>query len=80
MPLGDTARQCEQTLEKVGFHEWTHAGYDFKKAVETAFAMAPEGGAVLLSPSCASFDMFSDYEQRGRVFKDIVNALESKKT
>jgi UDP-N-acetylmuramoylalanine--D-glutamate ligase len=30
-------------------------------------------GAILLSPACASFDMFDDFEQRGRVFKDCVN-------
>jgi UDP-N-acetylmuramoylalanine--D-glutamate ligase len=29
-------------------------------------------GAILLSPACASFDMFDDFEQRGRVFKDCV--------
>ena len=33
------------------------------------------GGCVLLSPACASFDMFKDYEERGRVFKAIVNQL-----
>lgn len=77
--IGDTAKQFEQTLEKVGYHAWTHAGYDFKKAVEMAFAQANPGGAVLLSPSCASFDMFDDYEARGRIFKDIVNRLESRR-
>ena len=77
--IGATAKQCEETLEKVGYHAWEHAGYDFKKAVERAFELAEEGGNVLLSPSCASFDMFSDYEARGRIFKDIVNALESRK-
>ena len=77
--IGETAKQCEQTLEKVGYHAWTHAGYEFKKAVELAFEQANPGGSVLLSPSCASFDMFKDYEERGRIFKDIVNAMESKK-
>ena len=76
--IGDTAKQCEQTLEKVGYHAWTHAGYDFKKAVEMARGFAEAGGNVLLSPSCASFDMFTDYEARGRIFKDIVNAMEPK--
>ena len=76
--IGKTAKQFEETLEKVGYHEWTHAGFDFKKAVHTAFALANSGGNVLLSPACASFDMFDDYEQRGRIFKDIVNALESR--
>ena len=76
--IGATARQLEDTLEKVGYHAWTHAGYKFKKAVELAFGLANAGGNVLLSPSCASFDMFKDYEERGRIFKDIVNALESR--
>lgn len=78
--IGATARQWEQTLEKVGFHAWEHAGSDFKRAVERAFELAPAGGNVLLSPSCASFDMFSDYEARGRIFKEIVNGLESRRS
>ena len=77
--IGATAKQCEETLEKVGFHNWQHAGYDFEKAVNMAFEMTGEGGTVLLSPSCASFDMFPDYEARGRIFKEIVNKLESAK-
>lgn len=77
--IGATAQQFEQTLEKVGYHAWEHAGYDFEKAVRRCFELAEEGGNVLLSPSCASFDMFSDYEARGRIFKEIVGRLESKK-
>ena len=75
--IGETAKQCERTLEKVGYHNWVHAGYDFKAAIMKARSLANPGGNVLLSPSCASFDMFKDYEERGRVFKDIVNQLES---
>ena len=77
--IGATAKQCEETLEKVGFHAWEHAGYDFEKAVRRAFELAQDGGTVLLSPSCASFDMFDDYEARGRIFKEIVNRLESRR-
>ena len=77
--IGATAKQCEETLEKVGFHAWEHAGYDFEKAVRRAFELAEDGGTVLLSPSCASFDMFDDYEARGRIFKEIVNRLESRR-
>ncbi len=44
-------------------------------AVERAWDLAQEGDWVLLSPGCASFDMFDDFEDRGRKFKDIVGAL-----
>ena len=77
--IGATARKIEDALEKGGYHAWTHAGSDFRKAIEMAFEQANAGGAVLLSPSCASFDMFHDYEERGRIFKDIVNSLESRR-
>ena len=77
--IGETAKQCEDTLEKLGYHAWEHAGYDFEKAIRIAFERAPEGGTVLLSPSCASFDMFPDYEARGRIFKEIVGRLESQR-
>ncbi len=48
------------------------------EAVEKAFEMARPGDVVLLSPACASFDMFNDFEDRGRQFKQIVNALKGK--
>ncbi|MBI4706996.1 MAG: UDP-N-acetylmuramoyl-L-alanine--D-glutamate ligase [Candidatus Omnitrophica bacterium] len=49
-----------------------HEANTLKDAVSLAFCKANPGDSVLLSPMCASFDMFSDYEQRGRVFKEIV--------
>ena len=42
---------------------------DMGGAVRTAFASASPGRAVVLAPACASFDMFADYAERGRVFK-----------
>jgi UDP-N-acetylmuramoylalanine--D-glutamate ligase len=46
-----------------------------QQAVQQAFALAERGDAVLLSPACASFDMFRDYTERGRVFVQSVQAL-----
>ncbi|MGQ9745044.1 MAG: UDP-N-acetylmuramoyl-L-alanine--D-glutamate ligase [Dissulfurimicrobium sp.] len=48
-----------------------------KEAVRLACLNAASGDAVLLSPACASFDMFTDYRERGRVFKETVLALGS---
>ncbi|MBW2047157.1 MAG: UDP-N-acetylmuramoyl-L-alanine--D-glutamate ligase [Deltaproteobacteria bacterium] len=46
-----------------------------EEAVSSAFLAADEGDVVLLSPACSSFDMFSDYRHRGRVFREAVEAL-----
>jgi UDP-N-acetylmuramoylalanine--D-glutamate ligase len=45
-------------------------------AIDTARTHAGRGGVVLLSPACASFDMFDNYEHRGDVFKKLVGALD----
>ena len=74
--IGKTAHEIQQALDKVGYTAYTHAGYDFDKAIALCCQLVPENGNVLLSPSCASFDMFDDYEARGRIFKGIVNRLE----
>jgi UDP-N-acetylmuramoylalanine--D-glutamate ligase len=44
--------------------------------VRTAFASAAPGHTVVLAPACASFDMFRDYAERGRVFKQEVLRLQ----
>ncbi len=51
------------------------AGYSMEKAVAIARSLAKPGQVVLLSPACASFDMFTDFEERGKVFKNIVNGM-----
>lgn len=46
-----------------------------KEAVDQAYLMAEKNEVVILSPACASFDLFENYEDRGNQFKDAVNAL-----
>ena len=72
--IGQTAAQIEKALREAGFANIRHAS-GFKEAVHLAGSLANRGEKVLLSPACASFDMFSDFEQRGRVFKEIVESL-----
>lgn len=68
---GDTAREIADACDAEGFTAYRMTD-TFEEAVRLAYALAGEGGNVLLSPACASFDHFTDFEHRGRVFKEIV--------
>lgn len=72
--MGQTAKQFREQLEEVGYENITRA-YSMEDALTKARELAISGGNVLLSPACASFDMFRDYEHRGEVFKELVNKL-----
>ena len=54
-----------------------HLVDDLSDAVKLAFSLTKPGDNVILSPACSSFDMFRDFEDRGRQFKEIVNNLKS---
>jgi len=72
--LGETAPRIAEAVEKEGFDRWCRVG-SLEEAVEAARENASPGEVVLLSPACASWDMFEDYEQRGRVFKEAVLSI-----
>jgi len=70
--LGEAAPLLEEAWRETGV-PMLHAGSDLEEAVRLALEAAREGGSpVLLSPGCASFDMFRDYEDRGDRFRALV--------
>lgn len=71
--LGTTADRIKETAEKAGFTNVIKVK-DMEEAVCVCKRDAKEGDCVLLSPACASWDMFTNYEVRGRKFKEYVNS------
>ena len=72
--IGQTSDKIEATAKKYGFTNIIKAE-SLKEVVDICAENAKDGDAVLLSPACASWGMFDNYEQRGRLFKEYVNAL-----
>lgn len=72
--MGATARQIADTAKRYGFDRIAFAE-NMEEAVRVCAEKAEPGDAVLLSPACASWGMFDNYEQRGRIFKDLVRKL-----
>jgi len=72
--LGEAASRFDEALREAGYTN-THLVSDYQAAVKLASALAQPGETVLLSPACASFDMFEGFEQRGNEFKALVMEL-----
>ena len=70
--IGEAAPLLRQAWE--GAATMTEAA-TLRDAVDLAAQGASPGDVVLLSPACASFDLFADYQDRGRQFKALVHAL-----
>jgi UDP-N-acetylmuramoylalanine--D-glutamate ligase len=72
--IGQTQERILRDAAEAGFADIVTAD-GFAEAVSRARDLAQPGWNVLLSPACASYDMFENFEQRGRVFKEIVNSF-----
>ncbi|MBU1628514.1 MAG: UDP-N-acetylmuramoyl-L-alanine--D-glutamate ligase, partial [Gammaproteobacteria bacterium] len=71
--IGEAAKQLAVVLD--GCCDMEHAGDSIDCAIKKADLAALRGDLVLLSPACASFDMFNNYKHRGDVFMEKVQAL-----
>lgn len=75
--LGATREKIKETAIRLGYpKEDIILVEDLQQAVDVCFANAVSGDAVLLSPACASWGMFQNYEQRGDMFKEMARALQ----
>lgn len=75
--IGQTRDQILRTAADHGMLELCHTEDTFQEAVDAARNLAKPGDVVLLSPASASWGMFENFEQRGRIFKEIVGGYES---
>lgn len=72
--IGQTREKIQDAAHRCGFKN-TILADNLEEAVKLCASLARHGDAVLLSPACASWGQFDNYEQRGRKFKEYVHAL-----
>ena len=71
--LGDENKKIKESFKSVV--DIIEEAKDMHEAVNKSYAIASSGDAVLLSPACASFDLFENFEHRGSEFKKMVRSL-----
>lgn len=72
--IGRDGRLIAEAADRAGFSNYSY-GSDMEECVIKAHSMAEPGDSVILSPACASWDMYKNYEIRGNHFKECVNNL-----
>ena len=72
--MGETAPKIAETAKAHGFDQIVFVD-SMEEAIAHAAGKAKDGDAVLLSPACASWGMFPNYEVRGDIFKECVKKL-----
>jgi len=72
--IGETASKMKEIFKFVAD---ISTFIDFKECITTAFSEAEKDDIILLSPGCASFDMFKNFEERGNTFRKIVTELKN---
>lgn len=72
--MGETRFKLEKYLLNSGFLDYKITN-NLAEAIVEAFKQAKSGEVILLSPACASYDQFKDFEDRGKQFKELVNSL-----
>jgi len=72
--IGASADLFESRVRAAGYNS-IHRADSLEEAVNIAHNIASSGDTVILAPACASFDMFQDFEERGRVFRESVKKL-----
>ena len=73
--LSPSAKRSRSSGRRSGMSSPVHEAASLEDAVAQAYAIAAPAGVVLLAPACSSFDMFRDYAERGRRFKEEVARL-----
>ncbi|MBE6022703.1 MAG: UDP-N-acetylmuramoyl-L-alanine--D-glutamate ligase [Cellulosilyticum sp.] len=73
--IGETKQQIANDCLEVGYKDFETFN-TLEESIAAAYKESQQGECILLSPACASWDMFESYEVRGRLFKEFVNQLE----